>query len=131
MDACAGDVVSGICMALDFLLSCASGRLSESAPAPRTPGLSHSWRCLRPPGRSRAPAGRRRVPLGAPACRRTFPLVAHAAENPVARRRDMDRDAIADARVAKPTRLIEPAAHRAGMAIDLGGEGIEVEKVFE
>src|SRR5262245_31708034 len=113
----------GFCMALDFLLSCASGRLSESAPAPRTPGLSHSWRCLRP------------LRLGhASACRRAFlliALIAHAAENPVARRRYVDQDAIADSRVGQSAGLIEPAADRAGVAVDLFGERIEIEKVLE
>src|SRR5262249_25508876 len=118
MDACAGDVVSGICMALDFLLSCASGRLSESAPAPRTPGLSHSWRCLQPFGPARAPA-----------CVRAF--FAHAAHQPVARRLNGGQDALADAREGEAAGVIEPAAHRAGMAINLFGEGFEVEKVFE
>src|SRR5215831_17950189 len=109
MDACAGDVVSGICMALDFLLSCASGRLSESAPAPRTPGLSHSWRCLQPLGLARALAWVRA-------------FVAHAAHQPVARRWNVDQDAIADPREGQAAGLIEPAAHRAGMAINLFGE---------
>src|SRR5262249_34859057 len=44
---------------------------------------------------------------------------------------NVDQDAIADAREGQAAGLIEPAAHRAGMAINLFGEGFEVEKVFE
>jgi hypothetical protein len=62
---------------------------------------------------------------------RAFLLALHAAENPFARGRHVNEDAITDFRVGKSVGLIEPAADCAGMAIDLFGEWIEIEKVLE
>jgi len=43
----------------------------------------------------------------------------------------VNENAITDFCVGKSVRLIEPATDSARVAFDLGGEGIEIEKVLE
>src|SRR5262245_6259152 len=62
---------------------------------------------------------------------RAFLLVAHAAQKPVARGRDVNDDGVAVAGIGKPIRLIEPTAHGARMALDLSGKGRKFEEVVE
>jgi len=57
--------------------------------------------------------------------------VAHAPEHPLTRRWNMDQDAVADPRIRKTAGLIEPAPHGARVALHLGRERVEIEKVIQ
>jgi hypothetical protein len=54
---------------------------------------------------------------------------AHPPKNPFAGSWDVDENAIADACEGEPIWLIHPAAHRAGMAVDLFSERREIEVI--